>query len=267
MWKDILIIFIVIISSYIFTLSSAQKFDKQMTFILIQLLILIIFKMIYYKNNIVNKGIKENFQSRTTTGTTGGTTPTPTPTPGTQNLSLNMVNNWLNDMQSTVSTGNINDTALTRLSNDANQLQTKLDKVSTEILSLKELIAMKDNKSNNNNKNIVNTLDTATIQSNQNENLKQLAKDIKSARALLENVSMAQQTKEYPKIPVYSSCVVSNADGGYSLDTPNKDAQNEKNNQAQQNNTKQRMSSISSGAGLVGALSNIFDKGINVKIN
>ena len=257
MWKDILIIFVVIISSYIFTLSSIQKFDKQMTFILIQLLILIIFKMIYYKNNIVNSGIKENFTA----------TATATASPPTEDLNLSMVNNWLNQLQSGVSSGNINDTTLTRLSNEANQLQTKLDKVSTEILSLKELITMKDNN-NNTNKSIVNTLDTATIQSNQNENLKQLAKDIKSARALLENVSMAQQTKEYPKIPVYSSCVVSNADGGYSLDTPNKDAQNEQNNnQGQQNNSNQRLSGISSGAGLVGALTNVFDKGINVKIN
>ena len=261
MWKDILIIFIVIISSYIFTLSSIQKFDKQMTFILIQLLVLIIFKMIYYKNKIVNSGIKENFQ--------GTSTPTPssTPPPGTENLNLSMVNDWIGAVQNNVQTGKISDDSLRTLSNEANQLQTKLDKVSTEILSLKELITMKDNKSNNNNKNIVNTLDTATIQSNQNENLKQLAKDIKSARALLENVSMAQQTKEYPKIPVYSSCVVSNADGGYSLDTPNKDSQNQKNNQVQQNKSNQRISAVSSGAGLVGALTNVFDKGINVKIN
>jgi hypothetical protein len=258
MWKDILIIFVVIISSYIFTLSSIQKFDKQMTFILIQLLVLIIFKMIYYKNNIVNKGIKENFQ--------GGTTPTPPPPPGTENLNLSMVNDWIGAVQNNVQTGKISDNSLRTLSNEANQLQTKLDKVSTEILSLKELITMKDNN-NNTNKSIVNTLDTATIQSNQNENLKQLAKDIKSARALLENVSMAQQTKEYPKIPVYSSCIVSNADGGYSLDTPNKDSQNQKNNQVQQNKSNQRISAVSSGAGLVGALTNVFDKGINVKIN
>ena len=69
-------------------------------------------------------------------------------------------------------------------------------------------------------------LRAATIQSNQNENLK-LAEDIKNAKQLLEKVNVENVKEEQSKIPVYSSCVVSNADGGYSKDTPNKDAEND----------------------------------------
>ena len=258
MWKDILIIFIVIISSYIFTLSSIQKFDNQLTFILIQLLILIIFKMIYYKNNIVNSRPIENFQTTSTTTTTAG------PSSGSDDLSLKVVNDWIESVNSSVASGTISDNSLNQLSTEANKLQTKLDKVSNEILSLKELITMKDSKSDV-DKATINTLNTATIQSNQNENLKKLAKDIKTAKALLEDVSIKQQSKEYPKIPVYSSCVVSNADGGYTLDTPNKDAQSQKDSVKDQ--VSQKVSNIPSNLGLVNTLSHIFDKGINVKIN
>lgn len=242
MWKDILVIFIILVASYLFTVSSIQKFDLQLIFILLTLIILIFYKIIYYRRRIVKNKITENFQD---------------------GLDVSEINTWLGDMQKVVSDGN-SDESLDKLSIESQALQNKLDKVSTEINSLKELITLKDKKDENVDVSVINSLDTATIQSSQNENLKKLAEDIKNAKQILEKVSVENINKEYPKIPVYSSCVVSNADGGYSKDTPNKDIENDG---SQQTNNQMMVQTRQNNYNVTQAISDVLKNGINFNLN
>lgn len=242
MWKDILVIFIILVASYLFTVSSIQKFDLQLIFILLTLIILILYKIIYYRKKIGKTKITENFQD---------------------GLDVTEINTWLGDMQRAVTDGNA-DESLDKLSTQSQALQTKLDKVSSEINSLKELITLKDKKNENVDVSVINSLDTATIQSNQNENLKKLAEDIKNAKQLLEKVNVENVNKEYPKIPVYSSCVVSNADGGYSKDTPNKDAENDA---VQQTNNQMMVQPRQNNYNVTQAISDVLKNGINFNLN
>lgn len=241
MWKDILVILIILVASYLFTVSSVQRFDLQLIFILLTLIILILYKIIYYKKQIQKNSINENFQN---------------------NLNVSEINNWLGSVSKAVSDGN-SDKSLEKLSNESQALQNKLDTVQKELLTLKEMLTLKDKKDNEVDVSIVNALDTTTIQSNQNENLKKLASDIQNAKQILEKVSVENVNKEYPKIPVYSSCVVSNADGGYSKDTPNKDA--EKEGTSQDNN--QLSQTRKTNYNITQAIADVLKNGINLNLN
>lgn len=74
MWKNILIIFIIILFSYIFTLKDKNYFDLQILFIVLSIAILIIYKLMFVSNlnktenfGIEHENVNDFFQGNTTT--------------------------------------------------------------------------------------------------------------------------------------------------------------------------------------------------------
>lgn len=67
-------------------------------------------------------------------------------------------------------------------------------------------------------------LDEMNIQASQqiqDYRIKQLNDNIAQTTDLIKKAKLRDDAKSFKKIPIYSSCVVSNADGSYSTDTPN----------------------------------------------
>jgi hypothetical protein len=74
MWKNILIIFIIILLSYIFTLKDKNYFDLQILFIVLSIAILIIYKLMFVSNlnktenfDTEHENVNDFFQGKTTT--------------------------------------------------------------------------------------------------------------------------------------------------------------------------------------------------------
>ena len=101
MWQNILIILIVILLSYVFTLKDKKYFDLQMLFILLTLFIIVIYKLMFMKK--INK---ENFQSDIDTFSKS-------------NVTSSKSNNSLSD----------NSVVISKLQNDIDTLKDEIDRL------------------------------------------------------------------------------------------------------------------------------------------
>ncbi len=115
---------------------------------------------------------------------------------------------------------------------------TKLQDMQNEILdNIKSLNAtiyqnsLRLEQQNKDNENLIQykdatdlaeTADIKASQLMQNSYIKKLQERLESLKLTYENISNNQALSAYPKIPVYSSCVVSEANGSYSLDNNNR---------------------------------------------
>jgi hypothetical protein len=207
MWKDIYVILFVILVSYIFTISETKKFDKQMMFILLALMIVILYKVMHYKDN----GTEEGFQT----------------------INANEIQSWLSNAPA--EQGAPADGASTGLLvGKANEINENLAETLAEVAKLKDILLEKEKRDENSNEDYLNSFDTRNMQTMQNKELQKLQTDIENAKVMLSQLEIAKSTKKYPKIPVYSSCVISNADGTYNLNTPNSNDAVTKDMQSQQ---------------------------------
>lgn len=210
MWKDIYVILFIIMVSYIFTVSETKKFDKQMMFIMLALMIIILYKVIHYRNSGVNEGVNEGFI----------------------NINANDIQNWLSSAPDSQG-GDVEGPSTNRLVGEAENINENLQKTLEEVSKLKNILLEKENRDKNVNDDYLSSLDTRNMQTMQNKELQKLQTDIENAKVMLSQLEIAKSTKKYPKIPVYSSCVVSNADGTYNVDSQDTN-QVQKNMQSQQ---------------------------------
>lgn len=243
MWKDILTILFIITVSYIFSVSEIKKFDQQMIFILLTLMVLVLYKIIHFKQNV-----SENFQ----------------------NINAADITRWVGssrDEKTLVSAPN-NDT-VTALKTEADKINENLQKNIEELSKVKNILLEREQeKENDVNKDYVSSLDTRNMQTSQNIQLKSLQTDIENANILLKELEMEKSTRKYPKIPIYSSCVVSNPDGSYNLDTPNIEQQGAVQNQNKYNAAaRQVASSPRTNNDIVNLLKNVINKGVNLNID
>jgi hypothetical protein len=187
---EILIVFLIIIFSYIFKVSDKVGMDKQLTFICLCFIVIITYKMLLYyrmKNNI-NKS-KEGFYDFA---------------------------KEVNEFISADVPSNANHKTVQEYKEDLTKLQEQVS-VMNEYLSEISSIAKGENNPNT-------PLDEMNIQASQqiqDYRIKQLNDNIAQTTDLIKKAKLRDDAKSFKKIPIYSSCVVSNADGTYSTDTVN----------------------------------------------
>jgi hypothetical protein len=110
---------------------------------------------------------------------------------------------------------NINNANIQEYKQDLLKLQEQVG-VMNEYLSEISSIAKGENDPNT-------PLDEMNIQASQqiqDYRIKKLHEDIAQTTDLIKKAKLRDDAKSFKKIPIYSSCVVSNADGSYSTDTP-----------------------------------------------
>jgi hypothetical protein len=206
MWKELTIIFIVIAVSYVFILSEKKYFDNQLMFIIAALLILVVYKSLHYIN-IINENKK----------LAGVISPTDSTESFTTDINLAKINEWLATTQSNVS-GMTSDQQAT-LASDYNNLRQDLDSVKKLLQGLNAQQAAQDAQATaepETSYDRPSMLNLASLQTIQAEKVDTLKKEINKAKALLNNSVYNQGKKDYPKITVHSSCLISDANGGYS---------------------------------------------------
>lgn len=195
-FPDVLIVILIIVASYLFKVSELQKLDTQLMFVLLVLLVLIIYKIMHYRK--LHR--VESFQNETQNSTeviddiTKWTT-------RTMEKEAQLSEEERKQLIDELST----------FKNDVLQQNKALKNALNQVLSDKE----------ERKYNTLDTMDLTNTQTLQNQQIKMLENKYEKARELLSLAEMEKTAKKYPKIPVYSSCVVADADGGYTLDTPN----------------------------------------------
>ena len=117
---------------------------------------------------------------------------------------------------------------------DPTKLQDMQNEILENIKSLNSTIyqnSLRLEQQNKDNENLIQykdatdlaeTADIKASQLMQNSYIKKLQERLESLKLNYENLLNNQALRAYPKIPVYSSCVVSEANGSYSLDNNNK---------------------------------------------
>ena len=198
MWKELFIVILVIAVSYIFTISDRKYYDSQLIFIISALIILVIYKTLYY-NTIISsndKLAKENF---------------------TTDIDLSKVSTWLASSQNNVNTMTLDQqTALidqySKIRQDLGNVKSLLQGINAQQVAQ----STSATESPTTSYDRPSMLNLASYQTIQNERLNNLKAEIAKAKGTLQQVAVAKTAVNYPKIPVYSSCVVADANGGYS---------------------------------------------------
>lgn len=112
-------------------------------------------------------------------------------------------------------------------SNELNAISEKLTSQVSDVSAKLNLLIAKlnqNNEQNNRNVNIAaseNLVDSADVKASQiiqDERIKTLKERLAKLQNNFGNYIQTKNEKNYPKIPVYSSCVISEASGTYSLD-------------------------------------------------
>ena len=180
---NLIIILLIIGFSYLFETSCNYEFNSQLTFILLSLFIIVIYKF------LVNKCIvKENFNSFT---------------------------DEINDFLNTNVSSKASDKQIQSYQDNLNKLQDKVD-IMNEYL--KEIKDATEQRSTGND--IGNQLNIQASQQIQDFRIREIQKEIERTTDLIKESKMRDDAAKFKKIPVYSSCVMSNADGSMQVDSP-----------------------------------------------
>lgn len=193
MQNNILIVLLVIGLSYIFTISNSAL-DPQMAFIFLALTLLIIYKQI--SNHNINRNLKnvvENFGEN----------------------ELDKIRQFLHNINRIPDDANVPDTDIAELKQTSTEIRGTLNQL---IGKMDALNTSRDQSSTSYDRS--DLIGVGQVQTLQNERLKDLEKKVAVAKKILNEKEMADVSRTYPKIPVYSSCIVSNAGGDYSVDEP-----------------------------------------------
>ena len=171
MWQNILIIFIIILFSYIFTLKDTKYFDLQMLFILLSLSSIVIYKLMFLKKLNQN----ENFDNHT---------------------NQNEIGEFVkNEPQSEEQ----EQKSLVNPSLQLNQLQSQIEELTLQIDNLTK-------KKKEDLPNIEGTRSISDSITNQDYELSKLENEIENLKEQLFFTTEENQKKEYKKIKVVNSC-------------------------------------------------------------
>ena len=170
MWQNILIIFIIILFSYIFTLKDKKYFDLQMLFILLSLSSIVIYKLMFLKQLKNN----EHFYNA-----------------NSEELTNFVENKNVNEKTDNNSMGN--------QSYKLNELQSQMEELTLQIDNLTK-------KKKEKQPNIDGTRSVSDSITNQDYELNKLEKQIENLKEQLFFTTEENQKKEYKKIKVVNSC-------------------------------------------------------------
>lgn len=209
MWKELFIIILVICISYVFTISDRKYYDSQLMFIIAALFIIVIYKALHFNALIdLNKDLGVSLPF---------TTQSPTITESfTADIDLTKLSTWLSTTQANVN--NMTQDQQADMAKDYSNIRQDLDTVKKllQALNAQQSLASVSTPDPNATYDRTNMLNLASYQTLQNERIATLKNEIDKAKGTLNQITIAKGAIDYPKIPVYSSCVVSDAAGGYS---------------------------------------------------
>ena len=222
MFVDILAIILIVLLSFIFCIND-NNYKCQLSHIIIGLTVIVFYKLykcIMLKNSSTNANI--NMLNNATM------------TNNKNNLSFNHPQVFENFVSSTA---NINEFIANSLSssvalpNDkvqsltSTQLNEYTKKIDALINSINELKNRQDSSQNNDNvssisPDTIQKLDLESQQQYQMFQIDYLNKQLQNAKDIINARTISSTSSNYKPIKVYSSCVISNADGTTSIDTP-----------------------------------------------
>ena len=194
-----------------------------MNFILVFLLVtIIVLFVIYYKK-------KEGFVD----------TPVTNIIPKKKSNLANIIpNNQIQTLDSTIKNLNIFANGLSTIEPEkvtAKQMQEIQTKLLSEIKDLSSSLnlVVEQMKLQQNNAALVtaksqqeDTVELSTSQLLQNKEIEQLTNRLNNLKSIYQSYLQEKKVDEQTKIPIYSSCIVAEASGGYSLDNVNKPTNN-----------------------------------------
>lgn len=190
---ELLIVFLIVGFSVLFKYSELVGMDSQLTFICLCFLIILIYKsMMYYrmKNQLSIVENKEGFF------------------------------NFADEVNRFINKDSYNEAS----PEDIKQYKDSLNNLNDKVTVMNEYLQQLNNISKGNTETGANTsYDELNIQASQqiqDYRIMQLQKDIEQTTDLIKKAKLRDDAKNFKKIPVYSSCIVSNADGSMSIDSP-----------------------------------------------
>lgn len=183
MVHNLIIILLIIGFSFLFETSCNYEFNSQLTFILLSLFIVVIYKF------LINKCImKENFSSF-------------------DDQISNFLKSGLPDRTDPLQ--------YKEYSKQLTQLQDKVDIMNEYLNDIKETAEGK-----NKGDSVGDQLNIQASQQIQDYRIREMQKEIERTTDLIKEAKMREDASKFKKIPIYSSCVVSNADGSLQVDEP-----------------------------------------------
>jgi hypothetical protein len=188
---DLIIIVLVIVISYVYVYIT-KKFDynKQLLFIILTLFIVSLYKVQqYYNLNKITTTMEEytDFSEQ--------------------------INKFLSqsDKLPNSSTPDF----------DYDQYKDSINKLKDEVSKLTNILEQQNIERKNNELAMEDTEESIKCSRKiQDDRMKRLQNDINRTKDLITKAELETEAKKYKKIPVYSSCIVSNADGSDSIDNP-----------------------------------------------
>lgn len=257
MVHNLIIILLIIGFSYLFEKSCNYEFNSQLTFILLSLFVVVIYKFLLNRSMI-----KENFNDFT-----------------------EQINEFL---KSGLPDAGTDPKTMQEYSKQLTQLQDKVDIMNEYLNEIKETAERKSD-----GETMGDQLNIQASQQIQDYRIREMQNELTRTTDLIKEAKMREDASKFKKIPIYSSCVVSNADGSIQVDTPsntnnsnsvsntlnntpvgtntqnntpNRNANNIGDNTPTQNNTmEQRVNGSSNQIGNM--IKSILEKGVNVNIN
>ncbi len=185
MQYDLLILLLIVGFSYVFKLSHTKNYDSQLVFILLSFITLVVYKYLMYKQLRQSEGYQDFTDE---------------------------LNKFLNkDVPQGATQSSINE-----YKSDIAKLQEKVD-IMNEYLA-----ELKNGNQSGQQQDAVNGNDMSIQASQQIQDyrINRLRDEIRRTQDIITQADLAKSATKYNKIKVLSSCLVSNADGTYSTDTP-----------------------------------------------
>lgn len=204
MLREILIIFLIVLASYVFTIKSKNKtlFDPQIMFVILALTLIVLFKVLYYKD--INK--KENFQN-------------------TENDVGSQIVKFIEGQKEIGMDKSFNMMS----EQDKNQYMSSMNNLTSQVSTLNQQLAKINDDptlSVSDNLNTNDRLSLESMQKMQNFQIEYLQKQIEKSKQMLQQQEIEENVNKYKPIKVYSSCAVSSADGAFSNDAVSNNTSN-----------------------------------------
>lgn len=189
MWQELVIIALIILVSYVFAISDRKMFDNQLMFIIIVLFILVIYSTLTYRR----QKSSESF---------------------TVDLDLTKITSWLAQTQS--QTANMTAEQATQLASDYSNIRSDVATVKQLLQGINaQQAASSVTPPPMTTYDRPNMLNLASYQTLQRERIQDIQNTIADLKTQVNQQAIKQSTVDYPKIPVYSSCIVAEANGAY----------------------------------------------------
>ena len=197
---DVIAIIAIIAFSFLFTLKETKYLNHQLLFVVMALVVILFYKILYYNNTYNGNNLSEGFQN----------------VPERVNNAMSKIQEFRRSMP---------DANVELTDQQTDRLQEQTEEINKSLNEVKYLLSEYNSGSNvskeqGSGEDPVGSLNLNASQVIQDKELDMVEKQLDQVKANLISVENQKKEKKYKKIPVYSSCVVSEANGSYSVEQP-----------------------------------------------